>query len=133
MTGKAPRLADEQVVREAFARWNRGEHDVDPELIHPEITIRSALVQDRFHGYEGVAAWVREIDDQFAEWNVEVDELRDVGDGRFLLEGAIHGRGRLSGVDVDEAASWIAEVRDGRLLRLDNFIGRETAARRLRG
>ena len=70
---------------------------------------------------------MREIDEQFADWQVEVDELRDAGGGRFMLVGAIHGRGRQSGVDVDENASWLAEVRDGRLLRLDNFIGRETA------
>jgi ketosteroid isomerase-like protein len=123
--------ADEQVLRDAFARWNRGEHDVDPELIDPEITIRSALVHDEFHGYEGAEAWVREIVEQFAEWRAVVDAVRGLGGGRFLLEGAIHGRGRKSGVDVDEEASWIAEVRDGRLLRLENYIGRDTAARRL--
>jgi ketosteroid isomerase-like protein len=123
--------ADEQVVREAFARWNRGDHAVDPELIDPEITILSALAQAEFHGYEGAEAWVREIDEQFADWRVEVDELRDAGGGRFVLEGAIHGRGRQSGVDVDEDASWLAEVRGGRLLRLDNFIGRDTAGEAL--
>ena len=119
------------MVREAFARWNRGEHEVDPTLIDPEISILSALAQAEFHGHDGAEAWVREIDDQFDEWQVRIDELRDVGDGRFVLVGAIHGRGRKSGVDLDEDASWLAEVRDGRLLRLDNFIGRGAAAEAL--
>jgi ketosteroid isomerase-like protein len=120
--------ADGQIVRAAFARWNRGEHDVDPELVHPEVSIVSVLAQAEFHGYDGAVAWAREIDEQFGEWRVVVDQMRDVGGGRFLLEGAIHGRGRQSGVDIDQPASWVAEVRDGRLIRLENYIGREAAA-----
>jgi ketosteroid isomerase-like protein len=44
------------------------------------------------------------------------------------VQGSIHGRGRQSGVDLDQPASWLVEVRTGRLLRLRNYIGREAAA-----
>ncbi len=123
--------ADEQVVRDAFARWNSGEHTVDPQLIDPEIEIYSALVQQTFRGYEGAEAWAREIDEQFADWRIEVHASRELGDGRLLLEGTIFGRGRQSGVDLDQPGAWLAEVRGGRLLRLLNFIGHDAAARAL--
>ena len=120
--------ADEKLVREVFARWNRGRHDVDPELLDPEIEIHSALVRAVFRGYRGAETWVREIDEQFGEWKIEIEALQRLDDGRLVVEGTIHGRGRLSGVDLDEPASWLVEIREGRVLRLLNFIGREAAA-----
>jgi ketosteroid isomerase-like protein len=123
--------ADENVIRAAFERWNSGAHDADPELIDPEIEIVSALAQATFRGYDGTVRWAAEIDEQFQDWKVELYELRPLDDGRYLLEGAIHGRGRQSGVDLDQDASWLVELRDGRIVRFLNFIGRDTAARTL--
>ena len=120
--------ADVQVVLELFARWNGGDHSVDPELVDPEVEVYSALAQQTFRGYDGGEAWIREIDEQFDDWRVEVDSSRPLGGGRFLLEGSIHGRGRQSGVDLDQPASWLVEIRAGRLFRLRNYIGREAAA-----
>ena len=120
---------DVQVVLVLFARWNSGDHSVDPELVDPEVEVYSALAQQSFRGYDGGEAWIREIDEQFDDWRVEVDSSRPLGGGRFLLEGSIHGRGRQSGIDLDQPASWVVEVRAGRLLRLRNYIGREAAAR----
>ena len=119
---------DVQVVLGLFARWNSGDHSIDPELVDPEVEVYSALAQQSFRGYDGGEAWIREIDEQFDDWRVEVDSTRPLGRGRFLLEGSIHGRGRQSGVDLDQPASWVVEVRAGRLLRLRNYIGREAAA-----
>ena len=119
---------DVQVVLELFARWNGGDHSVDPKLVDPEVEVYSALAQQTFRGYDGGEAWIREIDEQFDDWRVVVDSSRPVGGGRFLLEGSIHGRGRQSGVDLDQPASWLVEIRAGRLLRLRNYIGREAAA-----
>jgi ketosteroid isomerase-like protein len=119
---------DVQVVLVLFARWNSGDHSVDPELVDPEVEVYSALAQQSFRGYDGGEAWIREIDEQFDDWRVEVDSSRPLGGGRFLLEGSIHGRGRQSGIDLDQPASWVVEVRAGRLLRLRNYIGREAAA-----
>jgi ketosteroid isomerase-like protein len=119
---------DVQVVLGLFERWNRGDHTIDPKLVDPEVEVHSALAQQTFRGYEGGEAWIREIDEQFDDWLVEVDSWRPLGGGRFLLEGWIHGRGRQSGVDLDQPASWLVELRGGRLLRLRNYIGREAAA-----
>lgn len=120
--------ADEKLVHVLFARWNRGEHTVDPAMIDPDVEIHSALARSVFRGYDGAEAWAREIDEQFDAWQVDIHQLRELDDGRFLLEGRIRGRGRQSGVDLDEPANWRVEIRDGRLLRLINFLGSGTAA-----
>lgn len=120
--------ADERLVHDLFARWNRGEHTANPELIDPDVEIHSALARSVFRGYDGAEAWAREIDEQFDAWQVDAHRLRELDDGRFLLEGTIRGRGRQSGVDLDEPASWLIEFRDGRLLRLINYLGTGAAA-----
>jgi ketosteroid isomerase-like protein len=122
---------DEGVIRKAFARWNSGEREIDREALDPEIEIHSMLAQRSFHGYDGALEWVHEIDDQFADWQVRIDELRDAGAQRYVVEGSIHGRGRQSGVDLDQPASWLVEMSNGRILRLINFIGRDAAAQSL--
>ena len=33
----------DQRIREGFARWNRGEHTFDPEWVHPDVEIHSAV------------------------------------------------------------------------------------------
>jgi ketosteroid isomerase-like protein len=120
--------ADEKVVRATFADWNSGNRDPSQMLIHPEVEVHSALAQTVYRGLDGVVEWSREIDDQFEDWTVRIEDLRDLGDGRFVVEGSIHGRGRNSGVNLDQPASWLADVRDGRLIRLVNFIGLDSAA-----
>jgi hypothetical protein len=70
---------DVQVVFQLFARWNSGDHSVDPELVDPEVEVYSALALQTFRGYDGGEAWIREIDEQFDDWRVEVDSSRPRG------------------------------------------------------
>jgi ketosteroid isomerase-like protein len=69
-----------------------------------------------------------EIDDQFDDWNLSIDTVSSIATDRLLVTGGIHGRGRQSGIDLDEPAAWIVELRAGRLLSIRNFIGREAVA-----
>ncbi len=119
----------EQVVREIWSRWNGGERDANPELIDPEIEVHSDLARGVFQGTDGLERWSAEIDEQFDDWNLEIDEVQTLDDGRLLVTGRVHGRGRQSQIDLDEVATWLVEVRDGRMLRLYNFLGPEGAQR----
>jgi ketosteroid isomerase-like protein len=113
----------EQVVREIWSRWNGGERSANPELIDPEIEIHSDLTRGVFQGTDGLRRWSAEIDEQFDDWNLEIGEVQTLEDGRLLVTGSIHGRGRQSHIDLDEVVAWLVEMRDGRMLRLYTFIG----------
>jgi ketosteroid isomerase-like protein len=117
------REVDEQVIRSVFERWNSGEREIDPAEIDPEIEVGSMLARRSFHGYDGVREWMLEIDEQFDDWRVFITDVTAAGPDRYVVEGSIHGRGRQSGVDLDQPASWLIETRDGRFVRLINFIG----------
>jgi len=115
----------ESLIRDVWRRWNSGERELDPELFDPEFTVHSYLTGRAYSGAEQVRVWQSEIDQQFDDWELGVDRARALADGRFLVHGSIRGHGRASGIELDEPAAWIVEVRSGRLLTIHNFIGVE--------
>lgn len=116
-------MTGEELIRSMWERWNAGDRDVDDEIWDPEIEIYSVLAGRVFKGEEGLRAWVDEIDEQFDRWAISLDEVREYAPDRFLCDGMIRAQGRLSGVDLDQPASWIIVLRDGRVRTLRNFIG----------
>jgi ketosteroid isomerase-like protein len=122
-------MTAEELVREAFRRWNSGERTVDPELFCEDLEIHSALTGTVWRGEDGVQAWASEIDDQFERWEVSIDEISAHGEERMAARGWIRARGRGSGMDLDQPASWIVHLSDGRIAALHNFIGYDAADR----
>lgn len=121
--------ADEELVKRLWDRWNEGIRTFEPELLDPEIEIHSALTRTAWNGEQGVTAWAAEIDDQFEQWEVSAAEIQTLADGLVLIRGAIRARGRGSGMDLDQPAVWVVELRDGRVRRIRNFIGHDSAER----
>jgi hypothetical protein len=120
--------ADEELIRGVWERWNDGQRDPDAPSFDPEMEVRSALTGNVYTGLEGIRQWVSEIGDQFDSWQLEVDEVRTLEPGLYAVRGAILARGRNSGVDLNQPASWRVETRDGRILRIENFIGSDAWA-----
>jgi ketosteroid isomerase-like protein len=117
-----------QRVREVFRRWNEGERDFDDEAFDPEFTVHSTLTGRTYSGEAGVREWAAEIDEQFTDWELVIDEVTARREDLVLVVGQIRMTGRQSEVPFEQAASWAVELRDGRLQRLRNFIGHEAAA-----
>ena len=117
----------ETAIREIWRRWNEGLRDYDPEIIDPEIEIRSALTGQVFTGEQGVRRWVREVDEQFATWELSIGEITERSPGRFEVTGSVRARGRQSGLDLDQPVVWEVELRDWRLLRMAITIGQHSA------
>jgi ketosteroid isomerase-like protein len=113
----------EAVIRDIWRRWNAGQRAYDPEIIDPEIVIHSALTGQVFDGEDGVTRWVSEIDEQFEAWELSIEELSESEPDRLVVRGTVRARGRQSGLDLDQAITWRVELRDGRLLRLENSLG----------
>jgi ketosteroid isomerase-like protein len=122
----------EQRIREGFARWNRGDHRLDPEWTDPHVEIHAAAAQfggTTYRGLEGVERWVTDMSEAFDEWQLELDELDDAGPGRVLGVGKVHLRGRGSGVSVDLPCAWLFDHVDGVLTRFEPFPNRVDEAR----
>jgi ketosteroid isomerase-like protein len=113
----------ESLIREVWRRWNSGDRELDPELFDPEFTVHSHLTGGTYRGAEEIRVWISEIDQQFDGWELAVERAQVLADARILVHGSIRGHGRASGIQLDEPAAWIVEVRSGRLLAIHNFIG----------
>jgi ketosteroid isomerase-like protein len=105
-------------IRRTFERWNSGDREIDAQESHPEIVIRSTLTSAEYHGYDGMRAWMAEIDDQFGDWRLSIDRFEDVSEGRLLVLGAVHVRGRTSGVEFDQPMGWLVTFSDEQVIEL---------------
>jgi ketosteroid isomerase-like protein len=117
----------EQQVRRTFERWNDGDRMLRPEEIHPDAVVYSAMTGDTFRGIGGVEAWMAEIDEQFEDWVLAIEEILSVDDGRLLVLGSVHFRGRSSGVEFDQPMGWLVDFKDDRICALHNITGHDAA------
>jgi ketosteroid isomerase-like protein len=113
----------EELIRDIWRRWNQGERSPEDVGVDPGVEIHSALAKNVYSGRDGLLSWIDEIDQQFESWELGIEEVRRLGPDAYIVHGSIRARGRTSGVDLDQSASWLIDLRDGRLLRIRNFIG----------
>lgn len=109
------------LVRDWFGRWNAGERSFLDEDVHPDVSIVSRFQAEPYRGRDGLHQWVREIDDQFQDWQLVVDEWRDAN-GTVVALGHLHMHGHGSDIEFDQPMGWLVDVYEGRLLRIRIFI-----------
>ncbi len=116
----------ERVIRGIWRRWNEGDRAWDPSIVDPELEIRSMLTGRTYRGRAEVEQWMAEIDEQFEQWKLLIDELKEVAPDRFLVTGKLEVRGRQSGVDLDQPLTWLVVLRADRMLMMGVVWGRNT-------
>ena len=74
-----------------------------------------------YAGASGIREWFRDVAQSWESFRFEGTDFRDLGD-RVLVLGDVSGRGRLSGVDVDDRWGWIVGFREGRAASLHGYL-----------
>src|SRR5215204_1438896 len=110
-----------EFAQSVFRRWNAGERTFPDEEIHPDAVLVSRILGKAVSGREGVRRYLREIDEQFDDWMMAIDDWRDAGDCVVAL-GHIHLHGRRSGVAFDQPVGILFEIRGGQLFRFETFL-----------
>jgi ketosteroid isomerase-like protein len=90
-----------------------------PEIPDPQV----------HHGYEGVLAALNESRTEFAALDILPEEFIEAGDGRVVVVFTFVGRGRESGVPVEERLCHAWTIRDGLVVRMEVHSTREAALR----
>jgi ketosteroid isomerase-like protein len=117
-----------ELIRRAFEAFNRRDLDTMLALAHEEIVVESRLVamEGGYHGPEGVRRWWDHVFDVLPDYEIEVDEVRDLGEFTLARMHA-HAHGAGSAVPLEEviwnAASW----RDGKCVWWRNCMTEEEA------
>jgi ketosteroid isomerase-like protein len=123
---------DIEVVRRAWAAFSRVDLDGMLSELHPAVVaipFGAALEGQTYRGIEQVRLWWRE--EILATWDffrVLLDSFQRVGN-RLLVTGRWHARGAESGIELDIAASWIIDVRDGKIAYWRTYTEPEQARR----
>ena len=120
-----------EIVRSVVAAWDRGDVDEMERWIAADAELRPLRAQLEGTVYRGPEG-LRELwDDLNADWEdlkLPVDELREVGD-KVLALGRLVARGRASGIDLEVPIGQLWEVRDGRVVGMVAYSDPEDAVR----
>ena len=109
-----------ELVRQGFARWNRGDYEFFFDFTAPDVELLSrfgSLTGEPYRGHRGVREWLADIQQSFERFELWLDDVRDLGDDVLAL-GGIELRARGSGLDLKEPMGWVFEFREGRLARM---------------
>jgi ketosteroid isomerase-like protein len=120
-------VTNAELVRSIYESWARDEQP--SELFHPDIEWSLPHPGGKLKGREDLLAFLRSFMGAWDEHAMEVEELRELDDGRVLALFTERARGRMSGVETvaNPAALWT--VRDGRVVRCEGFGDRDEALR----
>jgi ketosteroid isomerase-like protein len=129
--------ANVQLVRRIFDRWERGDFSAsDWAAPGIEFVLADGPNPGRWSGVAAMGrAWFEAIS-AFADLTVTAEEIRELDDGRVLVLTKNGGRGKTSGLELDEMRTRGANVfriEDGRVTKLVLYFERDEALAELRG
>ena len=127
---------DLEVVRRIYEAAARRDTETVLALYAPEIEWdmsahpMSRMLQQKAirRGREEIRDWFREWYEVFEDYAHPVDELIDAGD-HVVSVGTDTGRGRASGIEVQQQVAGVWTVRDGQVVRVVWYPTREEALR----
>ncbi len=116
---------------EAFKRGleagNRGDVETLLEVLDPEVAWHSALhallggEATVYRGHEGVREMLRDLYEAFDEIQIEISEIRDLGD-RLVAIGRTRARGKGSGADVESPIGFVTEFKNGNAISIRGYL-----------
>jgi ketosteroid isomerase-like protein len=116
-----------EIVRRLIEAWNRNEQErvvplervipfLDPAVIFD--ATRRIIDPKTYAGIEGIRAMLAERDEVWGEFRMEPAEFVDAGD-RVVVIGRRVGKGRGSGVDVNQPMADVFTLHGGRIVRCE--------------
>ena len=75
-----------------------------------------------FHGPGGIRDYFDALDDVFDDVRIEIEEITDVGEGRLVVELHVSGRGKGSGVNVEQRNGQVWTIVDSKVARIDSYM-----------
>jgi ketosteroid isomerase-like protein len=117
--------ANLEAIRSLIEQWNAGDRTMPAELLDPEFEFEtpfSSVSGTPYRGHAGIEEWLRELDEQFSEWQNRPDSIRENGD-IVIVTGSLHVRGRVSGLEFDQPAALVGHFgADHRLTRARIYL-----------
>jgi ketosteroid isomerase-like protein len=122
--------ANLELVRSIFAAaWERGDFTTAADWADPELqfVVVGGPEPSSRKGLAGIGPGSEEFLSLWDNFRVKAEEYRELDDERVLVLTLATGRGRSSGVQIDQRRASLFHVRDGKLTRIVVYWERERA------
>ena len=123
-------MSEEATLRDLFARWEKGDFSTGPALFSDDIRFSATQPEGQIYetGPDGVRRFMQRFLPEWHSYTVELHELEELGDGRYIARATQHGKGKESGVDITAPVHIAIEMSGGRMTLLGFFMrGRDDA------
>ena len=110
-------------LRGGYEALSRGDYEAVRDLLDPKVLLRDRPeVPDArsYHGYEGMLVTLRDTSDSFEDFRLDPEQFFEHGD-KIVVILSMTGRGRASGVPVEERIAHLWTLRDGLATELRAF------------
>jgi ketosteroid isomerase-like protein len=127
--------ANVELVRTIYERFRAGDSDGALSLCGEEIEVhdRPEIPDPQvYRGHEGVLSSLRASRAAFRGLDIVPEEFLDAGD-RVIVVFRFQGKGRESGVFIEERLAHVWTIRKGQAVRMEVHSGRDEAIRAARG
>jgi ketosteroid isomerase-like protein len=121
-----------EVVRRSIAAWQQDDLETWLATLDPDVEWHSAerLVEGAASTYRGIDGmcrfwtfWRTEVQ----EFQLDIQEHRDLGDNGVLTLARIRWRGPASGIVVESPLAVVTTVRNGKIVRSMDYLSHEEA------
>ena len=119
-------------VRAIYEPWSRGDWFGPADWAHPDIeyVMADGVNPGSWRGIQAMAKTWRETISAFSEFRVEIEEIRELADGRVLVLTRNTGRGKSSGLELGQMATRganVLHISGGKVTRLEAYFNRDQA------
>jgi ketosteroid isomerase-like protein len=122
-----------EVVRRGAAAWQRDDLNAWLATIDPSVewhTVLERLVEGGesfYRGHEGMRKLWRSYRTELEDFQLNVEELQDLGDDRVLLLGHFSWRGLASGIESKSMLGMVITVQDGKVTQSIDYLSHSDA------
>jgi ketosteroid isomerase-like protein len=120
-----------EIVRRQIEGFQAGMERGDPGAVFDAGTVAADAEWIVREGMDGRTVWtgreefvqfIRTWTEEFESWSIQVERLIDAGEDRVVALTHQSGTGKGSGVPVELDLGLIYELKDGRVIRITNYL-----------
>jgi ketosteroid isomerase-like protein len=131
MAGQPASPEVKALLDQGLSCWNGGEIDLMAEEYADDAEVDTTMALPdgrRYKGREQFGRYFHELWDAWDSLRMEPLNVTDVGGGRYVAEVRTTGKGRNSGIEIDQSMGFLYTMREDRKVsRLQMFPSREAA------
>jgi ketosteroid isomerase-like protein len=124
---------NEQLIRDGYEVFGRRDLASAPGFFHSRVVWRllgeGVDAVGTYRGWEEIRDFWKLLWSPWDWLHIEPEEFIDLGSDRLAVFVRFRGRGSSTGIEVDQPAVHIHELRDGKMYRLDHYWDTEVGAR----